>query len=291
MSFLNHFGDDFAVYYSVRELFTFIGVTIIPVLVDTLRSNYGFYGSFFILGGISFNAVVCGVLMVPVWKNSQTKAKDSPFINLSEWEMKRKVITSRILGLIEVLERIRSLLNYSPVLKHPTFALFILMHGLFYYNFVVWAIFLVPFGKSRGLSPEAAVLLSTAGGLGGLIGKLAVFIPLYFKNMNAMTSSFVPAIMAFIGLSGYLFSSNYAVLLLSSATFGFSCAYSHTALSGLTPNYVCKKHLKQGVALCYLHSGIFMQLSGIISGESVLHIPYNLPLQFYWHRVAILSDN
>lgn len=272
MTFLDHFQEEFATFYSVRELFTFIGVTTVPVLVDTLRSTYGFYGSYFILGGISFNTVVCGVLMVPVQNNSRLKPRNAPTtINLTDRERKyKKSITSQLFGVIEGLKRMKSLLDFSPVLKHPIYAIFLLIHGLFSYNFVAWALFLVPFGKSIGLSPEAAVILSTSGGLGGLVGKLAVFFPFYCRKMNAMTSSLVPAFVAFIGLIGYLLSTNYAVLLLSSGAFGFSFAYSDTALNGLIPRYVCKTHVKQGTVLSYLVNGIFMQVSGIMSGELLL---------------------
>ncbi|KAJ8046546.1 hypothetical protein HOLleu_05243 [Holothuria leucospilota] len=210
--------------------------------------------------------------MAPVQSNSQLKPTKAPAtINLTDKERKYiKVITSQLFGVIEVLKKMKNLLDFSPVLKHPIYAIFVLIYSLFSYNFVAWAIFLVPFGKSIGLSPEAAVILSTAGGLGGLVGKLAVFFLFYFRKMNSMTSSLVPALMAFVGLTGYLFSINYAVLLLSSGAFGFSCAYSDTALCGLIPRYICKTHLKQGTVLSYLFSGIFAQLGGIMSGELFL---------------------
>lgn len=47
MAFVEHFDSDtFPTAYSTKELFTYLGIIVIPIMVDIIRRQYGLFGSF-----------------------------------------------------------------------------------------------------------------------------------------------------------------------------------------------------------------------------------------------------
>ncbi|KAJ8021116.1 Monocarboxylate transporter 14 [Holothuria leucospilota] len=63
LCYCEHFKDSFSFWCSMRELFNFVGISLMPPLVEVARSNYGFHGAYVILGAITWNSIVCGILM------------------------------------------------------------------------------------------------------------------------------------------------------------------------------------------------------------------------------------
>ncbi|KAJ8021115.1 hypothetical protein HOLleu_40889 [Holothuria leucospilota] len=155
----------------------------------------------------------------------------------------------------------------SYLAKLPSFVLLLFIHCIICYNFVSWAIFLVPYGVSLGFRPDVVVFLSTAGGIGGFWGKVSLLAVFYCDVGNTLVLFVVPAFTFTVGLIGYIFTTNYFLLLASSIISGFSIAFAEGAASAVLPHFICRCHLRQGIAFSYLCTGIFFQTSGILSGE------------------------
>ncbi|KAJ8036077.1 hypothetical protein HOLleu_19944 [Holothuria leucospilota] len=282
MSFIVHFKTNYQSLNSIRKLFAYVGITLIPPLVELLRSKFGFNGAYLILGAICWNGVVCPLLLkddkthqkCSCSHSSKKKSYDLLNGNTSGDSHKDQDTQTKDKGKLIVC----NLRLLSSVTSHPLYSGLILTEGLFYYNFVIWAIFLVPFGRSVGLKPSAAVFLSTAGGFGGLIGKLVAFLVCYVDKMNAISAFLVPALLCNCGVFGYIITKNSLSLYIFSSICGFSFAFSDTALSGMVPRYVCSYHLRQGAAIGYIVTGTFMQLGGIISGQSLKYNKRDYPL-------------
>ncbi|KAJ8045709.1 hypothetical protein HOLleu_08767 [Holothuria leucospilota] len=274
LSFMEHFGESFPLAYSIRELFTYLGVTFMPPMMEFFRGQYGLHGSFLVTGAVIWNAVVSGVLMKSV-NSPKYAATDERTVAPMETE---SALSRGKNEKQSTHQEFLSFLSISPAVEHPTFALFMIIHSLFSYIFVVWALFLVPFATSIGFSPEIAVFLSTAGGVGGFLGKIAVVVMFYLERMNILVSSLVPAAMYSLALLGYIFSEQYTVLLGVSVVSGFSIAFADAALNASMPRYLPERLIKQGTVMSYIYSGVFMQLGGIISGKQT--VPAYMV--FYW---------
>ncbi|KAJ8023526.1 hypothetical protein HOLleu_35989 [Holothuria leucospilota] len=134
---------------------------------------------------------------------------------------------------------------------------------------------------SLGFSQNVAVFLSTAGGVGGFVGKTLVVVVFHLDKMNIISAGLIPSVICCIGLTGYILTRDYFLLLICSSFCGFSLAFGDSALSAMLPGYLCKEHLKQGTSLSFLFGGICMQLGGILSGKrwsisDTIGVPSNL---------------
>ncbi|KAJ8021052.1 Monocarboxylate transporter 12 [Holothuria leucospilota] len=278
MSYIEHFQDKFSVAFSTRELSTYVGVSVMPPLMEVLRSSYGLQGSYLIFGAIAWNCVVCGLLLKspPNQTSTRSVCEELKFllrkINCCYLDNYKEPYSNE--GVAKRLQiqlwNLANIFSLAPAIKHPRFAVFLLIHSLFYYTFTAWALFLVPFGISIGFSATVAVYLSTAGGVGGFVGKLLAIAVFHFEKMNSLTGALIPSLICCVGLTGYIFTTDYLFLLLYSSLCGFALAFADSALNGMIPRYLCENHLKQGSAISYLFGGVFMQLGGVLSGKNFL---------------------
>lgn len=266
MTFLEHFEETFSLAYSVRDLLLYLGISCMPPLLESFLSNYGLNWTFMLLGAINWNTVVSGVLLKQV-KPSARQGKILPVVDTLSGETGRGNIKEQNQGNSHPCLALFSFLSVSPALHHPIFFLFILVHSLVMVNFVIWALFLVPYGVSLGYKPGVAVFLSTFGGIGGLAGKLTVIVVFYLDKMNHIIAIIIPSTVYGFALAGYILSDGYIMLLISSMMSGFALGYAEASTSAMLPWYLCEKHLRQGLAMSYLYSGIFMQLGGILAGK------------------------
>ncbi|XP_071855558.1 monocarboxylate transporter 12-like isoform X1 [Apostichopus japonicus] len=267
MAYLEHFQDKFSVAFSARELNTYIGVSAMPPLMDYCRSYYGTHSSYLLLGAISWNCIVCGVLLKPAigFDERGGTFRDKPLsfmMRLRESVGCMPTDTS----FNNVCYKILAIFSHSPVMNHPNFAIFLVIHSIFYYTFTAWALYLVPFGTSLGYPSHQAVYLSTAGGIGGFCGKLLAIMIFHMNKMTIISGALLPSCTVCTGLFVYIVTSNYSFLIFASFICGFGIAYADSALNGMIPSYLCNNHLRQGSAISYLYAGILMQCGGSLSG-------------------------
>ncbi|XP_071854827.1 uncharacterized protein [Apostichopus japonicus] len=274
MSFLEHFdAETFPTAYSVRELFTYLGIVVIPILVDNFRRRYGLFGSYLLMGAVSWNTVLSGLLMKPkkgIAKIPGNKQKKEDAQTTNQEDDSNSIDNSREKSKHTHVELCSGALFY----EHPQFVPFVVIQAFFSLTFATWAIFLVPFGRSKGFPSEVAVLLSAIGGVGGFLGKIVVLVVFWYNRMNTIAAIVVPAITCASSFSGYLVSHTFWGLALSSFCCGFTLAYADGALGGTVPDHLCERHIRQGMAVLFVCNGLAMQLGGIISETCKL----------LWHR-------
>ncbi|XP_071854537.1 monocarboxylate transporter 14-like [Apostichopus japonicus] len=274
MAFMEHFKDKFPVALAARELSTYIGISVMPPLIEVFRSYYGLHGSYLLLGAISWNFIVCGVLLKPVIGAEEQRMNHNFGSGKMFARLKRRFCGKRDHRLIHNGAKeddmgdniLISMFSHSSVINHPNFGIFLTIHSIFYYTFSAWALFLVPFGVSLGYTSNEAVYLSTAGGLGGFCGKLLSILLFHFDKVNIISGGLLPSCLISIGLLVYIVTSSYPLLILSSFLCGFTLGYADSTLNGMIPDYLCRHHVRNGSAISYLYGGIAMQLGGSISG-------------------------
>ncbi|KAJ8023525.1 Monocarboxylate transporter 2 [Holothuria leucospilota] len=275
MSFVEHFGESFPIMFSLREVSTYVGMSVMPPFMEVLQASYGLKGSYLVLGAIAWNCVICGLLLKPPQLNGKYRKSFCEELICLLCEVNCLQVESNMgspsseegAGRLQILSRrFLRIFSLAPAIEHPRFAIFLIIHSFFYYTFTAWALFLVPFGISIGISKTVAVYLSTAGGIGGFVGKILAVAVFHFEKMNIISAGIIPSVICCIGLTGYILTTDYFLLLIFSSFCGFSLAFGDSALSAVVPEYLCQKHLKQGTSLSYTFGGIFMMLGGIVSG-------------------------
>lgn len=269
MAFLETFQEAYSIAYSIRDIFSFLGVSTMPVIMEYLRRTYGIHNAYFLLGGISWNTVVAGILIKPSERDSRSNHNDQNETNWDRPTNAGKVlidVSSLITKLLNAVIAIIRFLDISPAVRHPMFLAYLLTYFFFSYNFTVWSIFLVPLGTSLGFKPDEAVLFSTAGGIGGFFGKIVVLLLFYFDKINPFTAIVFPSLLWCVAVSFYVVSAEYVTLLLASAVTGFSLAYIDASIIGILPRYLCAVHLRQGTVMAFFYGGLGMQLGGIVTG-------------------------
>lgn len=262
LAYVEHFGDLFYLAYSLRDTFFYVGVTAMPPALEYVRGKYGLHAAFLILGAITWNGVVAGVLLKPshnakvTSKNENEESKDPEnCCNKSEKDT------------FDGNYSHTSFVGISALTNHPLFSVCVLLHSLTNFNFVVWTLFLVPYGTSLGYPPEVAVYLSTLGGIGGFAGKIVVIIVFYYGKMNQILSNAVPGVIFGTALVGYILCENYLLLLLFSFWSGLSLAFADASTCAMVTRYICNQHLRHGIVMFYLCGGTFIQLGGTVAGN------------------------
>lgn len=184
MCYCEHFKDNFSFWCSMKELFNFVGISLMPPLVEVARSNYGFHGAYLILGAFTWNSIVCGMLMRPPVQPKSAHNEDFE-VGDSRQDANNN---------IEVRKQNENVFfDISYLVKCPLFVLLLFIHCITCYNFVSWVLFLVPYGVSLGFCSDVAVFFSTAGGIGGFLGKVSLLAVFYCDVGNTLVLCVVPA--------------------------------------------------------------------------------------------------
>ncbi|KAJ8033649.1 hypothetical protein HOLleu_23961 [Holothuria leucospilota] len=239
-----------------------------PPAVEFLRGTYGLHGAFLILGAIMWNGAAVGMLLRPR-KKSIARLKTE---NEDGHDSNKLLLENSSNGNANsCTDYENSFLGLSAITHHPLFGLSVIVHSLTNFNFVIWALYLVPYGISLGYHPQLAALLSTSGGAGGFIGKVLVIVVFHHGRMTQIISNAVPGIIYGIALAGYILCDNYDFLLIFSFMSGFSLAFADASTCAMIPRYICSRHLRPGIVLFYFCGGVFTQLGGIIAGIRFLH--------------------
>ncbi|KAJ8033382.1 Monocarboxylate transporter 2 [Holothuria leucospilota] len=240
---------------SVSVMFEFLGVAALPPVLQFLWTQYGLHNSLILFGAIVCNTVVCGVAA----RKPRRKIPRDQTVNQEKETLPECTNTS--FG--------RRIFSYfSSLFAHKHLATVFIVEFIEYYIFVSWALFLVSLGTTLGLSSEEAVLLSTAGGMGGLLGRILTVLISYADKLNAISSSLIPFVttgLVFIVLG---FLSNFYMIAALVFISGVSLGYSSSAVLSLVPTVVCRNHYQGAVNVEIIVEGVAMQFAGLLSGES-----------------------
>ncbi|XP_037704284.1 monocarboxylate transporter 2 isoform X2 [Choloepus didactylus] len=145
-------------FYKKRPMAIGLAMAGSPVFLSTLApfnqflfNNFGWKGSFLILGGILLNACVAGALMRPVGPKTP-KSKNKIAMRLEEPDMKESHEK------ISRWDKINKYLDFS-LFKHRGFLIYLSGNMIMFLGFFAPIIFLAPYAKDKGIDEYSAALL------------------------------------------------------------------------------------------------------------------------------------
>ncbi|PIK37369.1 hypothetical protein BSL78_25795 [Apostichopus japonicus] len=124
----------------------------------------------------------------------------------------------------------------------------------------------VSLGKTQGLTDEESVFLSTAGGLGGFIGKCSAAVLFKFKLVNPFTATLIPCFTTAAVFIVATMSTDFHLLLALIFISGLTQGINSSCVFSLMPGSVCPYHYRQILILECLSCGLGTQFSGYVSG-------------------------
>lgn len=144
---------------------TALGLCVLPVLGNYLHIEYGWRGSFLVLGAVLLNCCVCGAVMRPLRPPSP---RGPPLMNhrpsLSQEEKDKK--TKGLLRTMSnyVLSAVKKHMAFDQFCNNSRYCVYAIGITWMMLGFVVPLIYLVPYATAHGMEPsKAAMLLSILG--------------------------------------------------------------------------------------------------------------------------------
>ncbi|KAJ8050441.1 Monocarboxylate transporter 2 [Holothuria leucospilota] len=269
LNFCEHFYDNLGTAVSVASLCNFLGLATLPLFLQYLKTSFGLDNGLILFGVFLLNLTVSAIAVTkPVRNFKQIQAVEAkqpdkeetcPFTKANDVD-KNKHVNEEKNNLLRYLQACRAMFN------HENLAVFMALEGLMFYIYMSWGLFLVSVGTSAGLNPDQAVLLSSAGGTGGLFGKLAAVELFRTERMNPFTSTLLPLIGNAVCFTGCALVRSYYPILLFTFICGACIGVNSSGMFGLLPTMVCKSHFHQAFVTASFIDGIAMQLAGFTSG-------------------------
>ena len=252
---LSSLSNYFEEYYPVANCIAYtgsaVGITIFAPLTQFLLDSYGWEGAVMILGSICLHLTVCGVML------KTSKDEDSKYQALENFDTS----TSNIL--IRFLKWISEKLDFYHF-QNPTFLACLTAVFAMGYSWTGWVTYLVPYAKQRGLAPYHATSLATAGGIGHLVGTIAM--ALILKSQFNQVYVLIAAI-TISGVALVIYPISNLMLILVT----ISCVYGLTSASFIAVLSVCKDltggKLTQSISWLSVASAAGKGLSGFMTGK------------------------
>lgn len=142
---------------------TALGLCVLPVLGNYLHIEYGWRGSFLILGAVLLNCCVCGAVMRPL---QPPKNRGQPLMNHAPPEdNKDKKTKGRLRTVWEyVLSALKKHMAFDQFCNNSKYCVYSIGITWMMLGFVVPLIYLVPYATAHDMEPsKAAMLLSILG--------------------------------------------------------------------------------------------------------------------------------
>lgn len=155
---------------------TALGLGTLPLLANFLLGQFGWRGSFMVLGGVVLNCCVCGAVMRPLGAKMKVKEKPMQSVNplgktsglLAEQEQTglKGRLQSNLSTLVPFLYRHMAV---DLIRTHPRFLAYALGVSWMMLGFLVPLVYLVPYATAHGIEQEGAALLMAVLGLVNII--------------------------------------------------------------------------------------------------------------------------
>ncbi|KAM4598611.1 monocarboxylate transporter 6 isoform 2-T2 [Polymixia lowei] len=210
---------------------TALGLSTLPLISNFLLNEFGWRGSFLVLGGVLLNCCVCGAVMRPVGpgsgpsrpKTPQGPSKPNSLRAQQEREGLKKRLSTVLFGFVAFLRRHMAfdLLVSNARYRAYTFGVTWMMLG-----FVVPLVYLVPYATDHGMEQDRAALLMSILGLVNIavrpVAALLFGLP-RFRGTGYFVYMFAAAVLV-NGLSNAICgaAASFRVLLLYVVIFGVS---------------------------------------------------------------------
>lgn len=264
-----HFKEDFPTALSLSATCNYIGIGTLPLLLQFLKNVFGTEDALILLGAILWHLIPCGFCLVsPKCRNR---------LELSPDEVAADAVDEPIISHQAVDDEVgpektffqKYFFYISSLYHHRNFAIVVAADFVSGLVFTSWALFLVSLGTTKGFSGDEAVLLSTAGGVGGIPGMIVCAVMFHYKKVNAYTGCILPNVMAGLSFIACAIVDDFYLLSILAFMTGFAVGMFGIAMLGLLPSLICERHFRQAVVINFLVDGISFQFGGFISG--VIH--------------------
>ncbi|KAM6957130.1 monocarboxylate transporter 6 [Aplochiton taeniatus] len=273
---------------------TALGLSTLPLLANYLLKQYGWRGSFLVLGGVLLNCCVCGAVMRPVGgkgpavlKASQSKPNSLP--PQREREGLKERLRAALLSLMAFLRRHMAFDLLVSNARYRAYALGVTWMML---GFVVPLVYLVPYATDHGMAQDRAALLMAILGLVNIavrpLAALLFSLP-RFRGRGGFVYVFAGALLV-NGLSNLICgaSSRFDALLVYVVIFGLSMSVIGALLFTVLMDTVEMSRFPSALGLISMLESVTLLLGPPLAGmlvDSTGHYSY----VFYACCVAVSS--
>ncbi|XP_030839674.1 monocarboxylate transporter 6-like [Strongylocentrotus purpuratus] len=227
----DYFQDTFILMNSLGSLGIDVGALVGPVIIERALDAYGFSGAMLILGGISLHAIPASIALrtvkgsrkatqiqkregcqeplidpngdeksvVKTVDDGEIVSSDDLASSSKEISQYREDHTERVSAEHDVLpwrQRFSQWFWHCIIVEEPL--LLLSLPILFLTSFVVqsWILFLVPRAIWHGIPSSKAVLLSSIGGGGGVLGQILCIAILFFFRVDFIVVSLILSVIS-----------------------------------------------------------------------------------------------
>lgn len=301
MCLKEHFKEDYPAVMPLSMMGSYVGITVLPPLMEVCRLAYGSKGTYLIFGALCWNLIPCGLLLqspsvtepenyqlVKEMKRSNDEDDNEQSDEEEEGDvMEREDSDNSLKKMIRnknANAALSVIAEQMGVFKSGFFCLFFFVANMRKIPADGWTLFLIPHLIKRGLNSFQAAEVASVGGMMGVVGRVIaclsfktnispfILYGLYyllngvaFFMMEAfprMADGFVPQLFGG-GLNGCLLSIQ----------------------SGMTPGILVfitePQHYKTAYGILDFGNGVLTLIAGTVPGE--YHI-YSLHSTKYRHK-------
>ncbi|XP_052375940.1 monocarboxylate transporter 6-like isoform X3 [Oncorhynchus keta] len=215
---------------------TALGLSTLPLLANFLLGQFGWRGSFLVLGGLLLNCCVCGAVMRPLGakhSGAQRTLTNKAAQGLSKQPIKgplqqeKEGIKTRLRTVFsDLVVFLRRHMAFDLLVSNPRYRAYALGVTWMMLGFVVPLVYLVPYATANGMEQDRAALLMAVLGLVNIAVRpvAAVFFGLpRFRGSGCFVYVFAVALLV-NGLSNSICgaAATFPVLLIYVVIFGLS---------------------------------------------------------------------
>ncbi len=210
-----YFREKYAIALFITALGSPAGMMVYGPITQILLDTYGWRGAMLLLGGVGFHTLVCGQLMRP---NTQSSQEYEQVDSTDEGDWKAAPKLSDQDGSCHKFLRAAGM----DIFRSVDFILLTAAVMLLNVGFAGMVIYMVPSGLSQGLSGAEASLLTTAWGVGNMIGMTLSALAMYFKPSLCYLVALVAGVVTTIGYVILPFMTSFLGQMLTVAMLGAS---------------------------------------------------------------------
>ncbi|KAJ8048157.1 Monocarboxylate transporter 12 [Holothuria leucospilota] len=260
------FGSSFGTALSICALVSNIGMAVLPPLLEHWREKYGLPGSVALLGALMWHQVICGFLLPVRQKTTEVSANNPVLEDGTGPEQDDTEMPSHDLSSSPSTPSKPRQTNF--ILAHPSLLFLYITQFFHMIILMAWAMFLVPYGVSKGYPPSVAVLLSTIGGAGVFIGRaLAIFV--FHWGLSGSLYVILSPMLVLPFLFGVcVYTGNFLLIGLMSIAIGTCLGLLATWMFAFVRDSVCLIHDIQGS-----YNDVFAFLACVSVAQAVSTVP------------------
>lgn len=244
---------------------TALGLSILPPIANALLSQFGWRGSFLILGGLLLNCCVCGAVMRPIAsgpnQHGRSKVSDKPNVSLQQ-ETKgiKDSLKTALCSFITFLHRHMA---FDLLVSNARFRAYAVGVTWMMLGCVVPLVYLVPYATHHNMELDRAAFLMSVLGLVNMAVRPTAALVLGLPRFRG-SSSFVyvfAGAMFVNGLSNSICgaSASFEALLVYVVIFGLSMSVGSSLLYTVLMDTVEMSRFPSALGLlCMLESGTLL---------------------------------